>query len=50
MKMTVSSTEKMYSFTYFFVTESLITDLQIRRGNEDNSKIIFLISQRIHML
>ena len=28
----------------------LITQLQIRGGNEDNSKIFFLISQRKHIL
>ena len=26
------------------------TELQIREGIDDNSKIIFLVSQRIHML
>ena len=34
----------LLKMSLFFVMKSLITELQIRRGNEDNSKIIFEIS------
>ena len=43
--------EKLPSQFNYFVSEfKHITELQIREGIEDNSKIIFLISQRKHIL
>ena len=43
--------EKLSSQFNYFVSEfKHITELQIREGIEDNSKIIFLISQRKHIL
>ena len=36
--------------SYLFCLEILVTELQIREGNDDNPKIIFLISQRKYLL